>query len=181
MPGSRCRSSAVSTKRRRHSKGSFGCGPRMPRPAPAALVASQKAWALRPDYPEAFYNLGNAWRELGKLEGAIAAYQSALRLRPDYADAFSQLVYHRWRACDWGGYDADQEKLLDTVRSGAARVPPFYLLATPASSADQLTCARQWVKSIAPPPQDVFRRGAPRRQDRVRLGYLSGDFHQHAT
>ena len=147
----------------------------------AALMALQQAVALRPDHPEAFYNLGNAWRELGKLEGAIAAYQTALRLRPDYADAFGQLVYHRWRACDWTDYAADQGRLLDLARSGDARIPPFYLLATPASARDQLACARQWAAPMMPPPQDVFRHHAVRRGARIRLGYLSGDFHQHAT
>jgi protein O-GlcNAc transferase len=149
--------------------------------ADAALGAFQKALTLRSDYPEAFYNLGNAWRELGKLEGAIAAYQSALRLRPDDPDAFSQLVHHRWRACDWTGYAADQARLLDLVRGGTARVPPFYLLATAASAADQLACARRWAALVMPPPRDVFRHAPPRRRSRIRLGYLSADFHQHAT
>ena len=148
----------------------------------AALGALQRALTLQPDYPEAFYNLGNAWRELGKIEGALAAYQSALRLRSDFADAFSQLLYHRWRACDWTDYGKDQETLLDMVRRGTARVPPFYLLATPASAADQLACARRWIEPLVPPPQDVFRhRAAPNREGRIRLGYLSADFHQHAT
>ncbi|HUI95110.1 MAG TPA: tetratricopeptide repeat protein, partial [Xanthobacteraceae bacterium] len=148
----------------------------------AAVAALQQALALTPDYAEAYYNLGNARRELGELESAIAAYQTALRLRPDNADAFSQLVYHRWRACDWTDHAADQQKLIDMVRRGAARVPPFYLLATPASAVDQLACARQWVKPIVPPPQEVFRhRVARRAQRRIRLGYLSADFHRHAT
>ena len=148
---------------------------------PETAVASlQQAVALKPDYPEAYYNLGNAWRELGQLEGAVAAYQTALRLRPDDADAFSQLAYHRWRACDWTDFAADQDRLLDLVRRGA-RVPPFYLLATPASAAEQLACARQWIKPIAPPPHEVFRHHAVRKPGRIRIGYLSGDFHQHAT
>jgi predicted O-linked N-acetylglucosamine transferase (SPINDLY family) len=146
----------------------------------AAVSALQQALALTPDFADAHYNLGNAWRELGQLEGAIAAYQTALRLRPDNADAFSQLVYHRWRACDWTDYAADQAKLVDRVRDGV-RVPPFYLLATPASAADQLTCARHWARPIAPPPHEVFGHRPGRARDRIRLGYLSADFHRHAT
>lgn len=147
----------------------------------AAVASLQQALALKPDYGEAYYNLGNAWRELGKLEGAIAAYQTALRLRPDDADAFSQLVYHRWRAGDWTDCAADQSKLIDLVRRGAARVPPFYLLATPASAADQLACARRWIEPLLPPPQEVFSHRAHTEAGRIRLGYLSGDFHGHAT
>jgi predicted O-linked N-acetylglucosamine transferase (SPINDLY family) len=147
--------------------------------AAEAVTAFQRALALKPDYAEAFYNLGNAWRELGKPEGAIAAYGQALRLRPDDADAFSQLAYQRWRACDWSDYQADQQKLLDLVRQGA-RVPPFFLLATDASAAEQLACARRWVEPfgrIAPP----LPTRSQRPHDRIRLGYLSADFHQHAT
>jgi len=147
----------------------------------AALSELQHALLLHPDYPEAYYNLGNAWRELGKIEGAIAAYQTALRLRPDFADAFSQLVHHRRHACDWVDHAADEQRLLDMVRAGTARVPPFYLLATCASAADQLACARRWVAPLLPQPDEVFRHDVRRDRDRIRLGYLSADFCQHAT
>ncbi len=145
-----------------------------------ALAAFERALAERPDFPEAFYNLGNARRELGDLTGAIAAYREALRVRPDYADAFSQLMYHRALACEWDDYEADQEKLVDMVRRGV-RVPPFYLLPTRASASDQLFCAHRWIKPIKPPREAVFRHGASVASGRIRLGYLSGDFHQHAT
>ena len=62
-----------------------------------------------------------------------------------------------------------------------ARVPPFYLLSTPASASDQLICARHWIGPIKPPPKTVFAHDVPAGRERIRLGYLSGDFHQHAT
>jgi protein O-GlcNAc transferase len=145
-----------------------------------ARAAFQKALALRPEFPEAFYNLGNAWRELGDLAEAITAYQSALRLRPDDADAFGQLVHHRAQACAWDNDPTDQEKLIDLVRHGA-RVPPFYLLSTKATAVDQLTCARQWIKPIVPPRRAVFNHTPSAANRRIRLGYLSGDLHQHST
>ena len=144
------------------------------------MAAFEQALTHKPDFPEAFYNLGNAWRELGDLTEAITAYRNALRLRPDYADAFSQLMYHRAQACEWDNYETDQEKLVDMVRQGV-RVPPFYLLSTPASASDQLICAQHWIKPIAPPSEAVFNHKASDTRERIRLGYLSGDFHQHST
>jgi protein O-GlcNAc transferase len=145
-----------------------------------ARAAFEQALAHRPDFPEALYNLGNAWRELGHLADATAAYRNVLQLRPDDADAFSQLTYHRAQACEWDDYEADQEKVLGLVRRGV-RIPPFYLLSTPASASDQLLCARQWIEPIRPPAEAVFRHQAGAERARIRLGYLSGDFHQHAT
>src|ERR1700694_2243088 len=66
------------------------------------------------------------------------------------------------------------------VRRGV-RVPPFYLLSTPASGSDQLSCAQHWSKPITPPRQAVFDHHPIVERERIRLGYLSGDFHQHAT
>jgi predicted O-linked N-acetylglucosamine transferase (SPINDLY family) len=145
-----------------------------------AVTAFQRALALKPDYSQAFYNMGNAWRELGKPEGAIAAYGQALRLRPDDADAFAQLAYQRWRACDWSNYQADQQRLLDLVGRGA-RVPPFFLLAAEAGPAEQLACARRWVEPFGRVVSPAFASRPARQDDRIRLGYLSADFHQHAT
>jgi protein O-GlcNAc transferase len=148
--------------------------------ADEARTAFEQALTHKPDFPEAFYNLGNAWRELGDVAEAIAAYRNALRLRPDYTDAFSQLVYHRAQACEWDNHQADQDKLLDIVRAGA-RVPPFYLLSMPASASDQLICAQHWIRPLRPPPEFAFDHQASAGGGRIRLGYLSGDFQQHAT
>lgn len=145
-----------------------------------ALAAFEQALKHRPDFPQALYNLGNARRELGELTEAIAAYQHALRLRPDDADAFSQLAYHRAQACDWDTYESDQAKLVGMVRQGI-RVPPFYLLAAPASASDQLSCAQRWIEPIRPTHRDAFDHKPVIARKRIRLGYLSGDFHQHAT
>ena len=149
------------------------------RPDEARAVFEQ-ALTYKADFAEAFYNLGNARRELGDLEGAIAAYRSALQLRPDDANAFSQLTYQRAQACDWDGIEADQAKLVELARRGV-RVPPFYLLSTAASASDQLICAEHWIGPIRPPRHAVFEHQPSAPRERIRLGYLSGDFHQHAT
>jgi Flp pilus assembly protein TadD len=54
-----------------------------------AIAACRQAIAVRPDYPEAHNNLGNALQALGRFEEAVAAYRTALELRPDYTKAAS--------------------------------------------------------------------------------------------
>jgi protein O-GlcNAc transferase len=57
----------------------------------AAVECIQRALLLRPDWAEAHFNLGNAWRNQGKLDQAIACYQRALQLKPDYAEMHNNL------------------------------------------------------------------------------------------
>ena len=145
-----------------------------------ALDALRAAVKLKPDYPEAYLNMGNALRELGSLAEAIEAYRHAIELRPTYAEALAQLVYHRARACDWTDAGAEAT-LLSAVRQNAARIPPFMLIPTAATGADQLLCARKWIEHFVVPEQQVLQHHAAPRSGRLRIGYLSSDFHDHAT
>jgi tetratricopeptide (TPR) repeat protein len=58
--------------------------------------SAQALWgdtALKcPDNPRALYNLGNAWRDLGRPAEAVAPYEAAVRLRPDFAEAQNNLA-----------------------------------------------------------------------------------------
>ena len=146
-----------------------------------ALDALRAAVKLKPDYPEAYLNMGNALRELGSLAEAIDAYRRAIALRPTYAEALAQLVYHRARACDWSDTAAAEATLLSAVRQNAARIPPFMLIPTAATGADQLLCARKWVEHFAVPERQVFAHRAVPRAGRLRIGYVSSDFYDHAT
>ena len=51
----------------------------------------KEAIKFKPDYPEAFNNLGIALWSLGKLEEAEASFWHATRMKPDYAEAFYNL------------------------------------------------------------------------------------------
>src|SRR5262249_42860012 len=111
------------------------------------------------------------------------AYQTAINLRPDYLEAFSQLAHQRQHACNWTSFEADQEQLLEIVRNGTWAIAPFILLATRASPSDQLLCARKWARGIERkvPKTQRFRHSPSQQSGKIKLGYLSADFHEHAT
>ena len=56
-----------------------------------AVFAFQKVISLKPDYVEAYNNLGNALTTQGKLDEAIEAYKAVLLLQPNYADAYNNM------------------------------------------------------------------------------------------
>ncbi|HAG72949.1 MAG TPA: hypothetical protein DCL66_12170, partial [Gammaproteobacteria bacterium] len=53
--------------------------------------AYNKALDLKPDYAEAYSNMGISLNEQGKLDGAIEAYNKAISIKPDYAEAYSNM------------------------------------------------------------------------------------------
>ena len=53
-----------------------------------SVAAFKKALAIKPDYAEAYYNMGNALKEQRKFEEAVEAYTKALSIKPDYTEAY---------------------------------------------------------------------------------------------
>ena len=51
----------------------------------------RQALELKPNYPEAHYNLGIALKEQGDLTAAINSYNTALQLKPNYPEAHLNL------------------------------------------------------------------------------------------
>ena len=55
------------------------------------MGAFSKAVELRPNFPEAWNELGYALRNQGRYEDSVRAYDEALRLRPRFPEALEYL------------------------------------------------------------------------------------------
>ena len=56
-----------------------------------AVAAYRQAIRVKPDYVEAYYNLGNALKDQDELAEAVAAYRRAIGIKADYAETYSNL------------------------------------------------------------------------------------------
>lgn len=56
-----------------------------------AIAGFRRAVDIRPDFPEAWNELGFALRQTGQFTDALKAYEQALRLRPDFPEALEYL------------------------------------------------------------------------------------------
>ncbi len=56
-----------------------------------AVGSYRKALTIKPDYADAYYNMGNALKDQRKLKEAVEAYSKALIIKPDYAEAYNNM------------------------------------------------------------------------------------------
>jgi len=148
----------------------------------AAVASFDEALHIRPDYADALCHRGDALRELGRLEAAVASYEQAIRVRPNYEYLTGTLLHTRMQICDWADHTASVVALGAKIRSGQKASLGFPVLALTSSAELQQRCAQVFVRDKLPPDESLgaFRKpSAPR--SKVRLGYFSADFHDHAT
>ena len=144
-----------------------------------ALESYDRALALRPDDAVALFNRGTALRFQGKLNEAVVSFGQAAALRPDYAVA--EWFNARQMICDWTNYREDEARARNAVKARISPFAPFALIALSSTPEEQLDCARQVAAGIAVRASALLPRRQPRPIERVRLGYLSADFRQHAV
>jgi len=146
-----------------------------------ALAAYDKALTLAPDLAEAHLGRGNLFRDLGRYDEAFLDYNKALRLKPDLPGIEGDRLDVKNHLCDWSDFDAEWTRLIASVRNGNRSTSPFPFLAVSSSPQDQLRCAELWAASGDAASGKSVWQGPRNRHDRIRVGYVSADFRQHAV
>ena len=149
--------------------------------AEAAIVSYSQALALRPGFEAALNNRASALRELGRHEAAAADYAQLLKLAPDFPYTQGDLLFARLHLCDWAGYDEARAGIEASIRAGRRAINPFSALAVTGSPEEQRRCAEAYAADKLPRQEPLLKRSTRYRHERIRVAYLSADFHEHAT
>ncbi|MFN5161689.1 MAG: tetratricopeptide repeat protein [Cyanobacteriota bacterium] len=157
----------------------------------AAVPCFRRLLNHEPRQREGHYQLGQALAVLGHTEAAIVQFETNLALDPDAPEVLLQLEMLRLSLCDWDNYEERMARLVARLENhaqsvsdaaAAVLVPPLSLNLVPAPLALHRRLGERWATPTSrnmaslrmPPP-------TPRRRDRrLRIGYLSADFRDHA-
>lgn len=148
-----------------------------------ALASYEHALELKPDYLEALFNRGHALAEIGRDEQALECYLRAVALDSDAAYALpyapGYVACARLYLCDWSDCAESAERVVERCLAGERTLVPFgsYLLRDSAEL--QYRCSRTFVEDRNPASPRPVWRGERYAHDRIRLAYVSFDFHEH--
>jgi protein O-GlcNAc transferase len=149
------------------------------RPA-EALATVDQALAIEPDHADTLCNRGIALRDLKRPAEALASFEAALAIEPDHRYAFAGMAYAALAICDWTRTAIIAGELESRVAQRHSVIPPFTLLGYGSDPAVQLECARSSLESELPAAaQPPWKKTTPRRDDKLRIAYLSTDFRRH--
>ncbi|QWE00197.1 tetratricopeptide repeat protein [Polynucleobacter sp. JS-Mosq-20-D10] len=146
-----------------------------------AIAHYDKALTLKPDYAEAWTNKGASLHELKRYDEAIAHDEKALSLKPDIDWVSGYLLHTKMKICSWLGLAESLEDISKKIVANEKVTNPFPLLALTDNASLHKQSAEIYIQSrypFNPVLGSILKR--PQSQ-KIRVGYFSADFHNHAT
>jgi protein O-GlcNAc transferase len=140
-----------------------------------------RAIALDPHMADAYEQRGSALMGARRHEEAVGSFRKFFELEPQRRFAAGTVLNARLACCDWADYTATRDELIQSVQADRPAVMPFTFLSLCDSPELQLKCARAFVADQIPGTRRQPWSGARHSHERLRVGYLSADFRQHAT
>jgi predicted O-linked N-acetylglucosamine transferase (SPINDLY family) len=146
-----------------------------------ALSDIDKGLSINSKLPQGWLYRGNFLTEIKRHAEAFKAYDTAFALVPDFPTAEGSRLFSKMQICDWRDFDRETEHLTSSIRNRKNNCPAFAFLGISASPQDQLDYTRLWSAIAYPVLSEPIWCGEIYNHDRIRIGYVSSDFHQHAT
>jgi predicted O-linked N-acetylglucosamine transferase (SPINDLY family) len=146
-----------------------------------ALANFDTVLARAPGDLEALSNRATVLFETWHYEKAAGDYARLATLAPDFPYALGNYFTARAYACDWRSRDADFTRLRAELAAGRPVLQPHASTLFCDRPEDQLQAARIWVAVRCPPAREPLWRGEIYTHEKIRVAYLSADFHTHAT
>jgi predicted O-linked N-acetylglucosamine transferase (SPINDLY family) len=159
----------------------LGNGMRELRRYDEALASFDRAIALKPDDAQAHRDRAMALQNLGRHAEALASLGEAVALKPDLEFVHGMLTHTKMLMCDWRGLDCDVNALVERIERGETAAMPFAVVPWSDSPRLQRKAAEIYVRAKCPANAVLPKITRYPRHDRLRVGYFSADFHNHAT
>jgi predicted O-linked N-acetylglucosamine transferase (SPINDLY family) len=146
-----------------------------------ALQSLDTAIALQPNNPNGHGNRGTALSELSRPAEANASFDKALLLNPNYPFIAGTRIFNKTTICDWENLDRDIAGLLVQIDQGHPASPPWPLIGFADAPAAQRKAAEMWIMVKCPEDSTLGPARSFKHHQRIRIGYYSSDFYNHAT
>lgn len=147
--------------------------------ASAAADSLQRALNLKPALLEACLPLAISLTILQRLPEALAVLDRVLARHPDDSEVLAEHLNCSARVCDWARLEQTLQRLR-SIPGGTARAAPFLLMGVSDVPEEHLEAARARAGAFAR-ARTQLPRARTRTHTKIRVAYVSGDFHTHAT
>jgi len=148
-----------------------------------AIVCAESALRINPNLAEGWVNKGVALKEFKRYEEVISHYEKALSLKSEIDWLNGELLHTKMKLCRWSGFTDNLENITNRLMANEKIANPFPLLALTDGVSLQRKCAEIYAQEKYPfnPALGPITKTKRLEGEKIRIGYFSADFHNHAT
>lgn len=146
-----------------------------------ALICYEKAISIYPDFADAWVNSASAWYELKEIENAVHNYQKAVNMRADTPYLLGDYLHAKLQGCDWSNLSQATFQLQEQISRRLPVTEPFVTLGLLDDPGLHLQVAQIYVNTRFPKSDILEPLAGHGKSDKIRIGYYSADFRNHAT
>ncbi len=146
-----------------------------------ALAHYDRAIQIKPDYAEAWLNKSLLLNELRSYEDVIFHYEKVLALNPDIDWVTGDLLHTKMKVCIWSNLEEFSENVSKKLVANEKVTAPFPLLALNDDVILHKKTSEIYIQSKYPYNPILGPILKRERGQKIRIGYFSADFHNHAT
>ena len=144
-----------------------------------ALKTYQKALQINPQNAEPHYNLGNMFSEQSDYKSAVESYANALELEPNYESARANKLLAHTFLFDWAEIEKNK-KLISELGVSDQPIHPFTMLCLEDVPDRHRIRSEAYSSKTCPQKPIPFKSRSSSNQKKLRIGYFSADFRNHA-
>jgi protein O-GlcNAc transferase len=146
-----------------------------------AVNSYEKAISINSEYYEAHNNLAMAFKKLKRLDKVLINYERANELKPDINYIFGHILHTKMSLCIWNDLTTNLENLTKKINKGQKVVAAFSMLGLIDDLQLQRKAAEIYTNDKFPISDSLPKIGRYPKHKKIRIGYFSADFHNHAT
>ena len=145
-----------------------------------AIAFVDRALHINPNLAEAWLNKGVALKQLKLYEEALAHFGNALTINPTLDWLKGDRLHLKMKLSCWDNLRVELNDLIRCLEAKEKIVQPFVILGLIDDPFLQRQCAEIYAEEYPSNPAlgSISKR---LRGDKIRIGYFSADFHNHAT
>ncbi len=146
-----------------------------------AITHYDKVLSLKPDYAEGWLNKGVTLNELKRYDEAIAHYDKALSLKPNIDWIYGDLLHTKMKICNWTCLADSLEDISKRVMANEKVANPFLLLALNDNPLLHKKASEIYIEYKYPYNSLLGVIPKLKGSGKIRVGYFSADFRNHAV
>ena len=146
-----------------------------------AIENYKEAIKINPNFFQAYNNMGFAFHQLKRFDESLKSYEKAFAINPNSNFLLGKIIHSKNFLCEWKSHKENLKNLTDQLENNKASCLPFATLSLFDSPRLQKKAAELWIQETFPKNNIPEKIKKYKSNKKIKLGYYSADYHNHAT